>query len=82
MCHKSKDQKILARYKLGQSSSVTTGPNRWLGEAQVKRDVTKKVHCTCVLREKKDQEVTLNFSDQKGQSEKKPDIGLSRTAED
>ena len=60
----------------GQSTSVSTV------EAQVTRDVTKEVHGTCVPRHKKDQEVTVNFSEQKEQSENKPDSGRSRRAEE
>ena len=56
----------------GQSTMVLTG------EAQITRDVTKEVHCTCVPKQKKDQECTMHFSEQKGPSEKKPDSCRSK----
>ena len=79
----------IKRFKKGTSFAGTDAANRTInvssslkGEAQVTKDVLKEVPATFVQRQKKDQEVTVNFSEQKGPSEKKPDSGQSGHAEE
>ena len=60
----------------GESTSLTTG------ETQVTMYLTKEVHGTYIIKQKQYQGVIVIFSEQKGPSERKPDSGRSRHAEE